>query len=577
MLLPVGAISATTPVLSGAKPAGSGDRTPAPAAANPPILSTPSDISGSKLSLAMLSGQGTMEKSIAQVAEVVGQFLGIARGDLETADAYVTRLAVAINALPEGERLKLQAFVARTYAKLQLNVLIAAMSNSSGKEAITVAIALEISQEAQGDRQTQMIISSYRQAGGDPAREKSAYRSPVLPATTGSSPTASVSAGADPRSGSAESALLPRPAEDRTRAVGAEKTTPRTPISVVGDVDIEPSGSQTKAPSQLVTISTERATQSAPQGVSEQTSMEGRISPPTIRDSASSPNWKDRLAAFLGARQTIEPQEAQIKGSGIGSEKDAAAASRENTPKAQSERAGNGVFSVAPLPPALAPPFATPDQNQPDLISSLFRLAQQTDAQTREADGTMAREAETTMPQNPQPVTNRGQDARETDTPRPGGLRPELADAKGQESNAPPPFSTLTGDATATVPIARDAVPFAMFHYLAHDEPEEQSGLHEDEGGHDEPEDEGEDDLSGEEAEGEAADAQTSQNDELLSSEHGEQGESDLLEQPSESTEKYPKPRAQRLQEAQQVGPSHRELSTADPMHQMYLRMSGGI
>ncbi|THV24140.1 hypothetical protein [Peteryoungia ipomoeae] len=518
-----------------------------------------------------------MEKSIARVAEVVGQFLGIARGDLEPADAYVTRLAVAINALPEAERLKLQAFVARTYAKLQLNVLIAAMSNSSGKEAITVAIALEISQEAQGDRQTQTIISSYRQAGGDPAREQSAYRPPVLPVTTASSPPASVSASTNQLPGTAGSALPPRSPEDRTRAAGAEKTTASTAISVVGDVDIEPSGSQTKAPSRLVTISTERATQPASRGDSEQTSMEGRISPPAIRDSASSPNWKDRLAAFLGARQAIEPQDAQIKGSGIGLERDAAAASRENTPKAQSERAGNGVYSVAPLPPALAPPFATPDQNQSDLISSLFRLAQQTDAQTREADATTGREAETKMPQNPEPATNRGQDAKETDTPRPGVARLELADAKGQDANASPLLSTLTGDAPATVPIAREAVPFAMFHYLAHDEPEDQNGLHEDEEGHDEREDEGEDDLSGEEAEGDATDEQTSQNDELLSPEHGEQGESDLLEQPSEPTEKYPKPRAQRLQEAQQVGPSHRELSAADPMHQMYLRMSGGI
>lgn len=577
MLLPVGAISATTPVLSGAKPAGSGDRTPAPAAANPSIPSAPSDTSGSKLSLAMLSGQGTMEKSIAQVAEVVGQFLGIARGDLETADAYVTRLAVAINALPEGERLKLQAFVARTYAKLQLNVLIAAMSNSSGKEAITVAIALEISQEAQGDRQTQTIISSYRQAGGDPAREQSAYRSPVFPLTTASSPPSSVSASTSQLPGTAGSGLPPRPPEDRTRAAGAEKTIASTAISVVGDVDIEPSGSQTKASSQPAITSAERASQSVSLGDPKQTPREGRVATPTNRDSASNPNWKDRLAALLRGREAIEPQEAQIKGNGIGSEKDAASASRENTPKAQSERAGNSVFSVAPLPPALAPPFATPDQNQPDLISSLFRLAQQTDAQTREADAATGREAETKMPQNPQPVTNRGQDARETDTPRPGGLRPELADAKGQESNAPPPFSTLTGDAPATVPIAREAVPFAMFHYLAHDEPEEQSGLHEDEGGRDEPEDEGEEDLAGEEAENSSTDEETSQNDELLSSEHGEQGESDLLEQPSESTEKYPKPRAQRLQEAQQSGPSYQEFSTADPVHQMYLCMSGGI
>lgn len=574
MLLPVGAISATTPVLSGAKPAGSGDRTPAPAAANPPILSTPADTSGSKLSLAMLSGQGTMEKSIARVAEVVGQFLGIARGDLEPADAYVTRLAVAINALPEAERLKLQAFVARTYAKLQLNVLIAAMSNSSGKEAVTVAIALEISQEAQGDRQTQTIISSYRQAGGDPAREQSAYRSPVLPATTGSSPTASVSAGADPRSGSAESAFLPRPAEDRTRAAGAEKTTARTPISVVGDVDIELSGSQTKASSQPAIISAERVSQSEPLSDPKQTSGEGRVATPTTRDSASNPNWKDRLAAFLGGRQAIESQDAQIRGNG-GSEK--AAASRENTPKAQAERAGNGVFTVAPSLPALAPPLANPDQVQSDLISSLLRLAQKTDAQTREADATTGRETETKMPQNPQPATNREQGAKETDTSRPGGLRPELADTKGQENNAPPPFSALTGDTTATVPIAREAVPFVMFHYLAHDEPEEQSGLHEDEAGHDEPEDEGEEDLAGEEAENSSTDEETSQNDELLASERGVQGESDLMEQPSELTEKYPKPRAQRLQEAQQLGPTHRELSTADPMHQMYLRMSGGI
>lgn len=594
MLLPVGARSATTPAVSIAKPALSGEQPAAQSSPNPTVTAF-SDPAATKLNLAMVSGQGRMSENVARVAEVVGEFLGLARGDLESPDAYLSRLGAAIEALPEADRLKLQNFVAKTFAKLQLNALMVALANPSGKDAITVAIAFEISREAPGDRQTRSVLSAYRQAAGDPlgpTREYGAYTSSAARAPAVSSTSTTRSSIVAQRPSPLEDVPQALLAEDLPRAASDERTPFKVASGLVRNGHDQPQviSLPTKAEVQPTVLAVEAQAKPVATDAEEGETTGGTDTPQAMRNLASNPVSRDHIGAEAVQRSTVkqalDPQRTSLR-QGITLEKDNAWAPLEKHAEEGAE--GAAKFAAIPVPASPLAPAPSPSGlglNEVDLISNLLKLAQQVGASPEAGDAAGPNLRQTDEAATPRPQQGAPQDKPATgaSAQRAGLARGEILDSSGSDTNAPPPLTTQSSDFAAAMPIAREAVPFAILHYLVHDEPEETHSRHQG----DEDEEEFDDDRGGDgdpsdgeagnETDADAVNHDAASTDEAIAVvDIAAQHENALTDQAGEPMEKYPKPRAQRLQEAEQLGPSHREFSAADPVHQMYLRMSGGI
>ncbi|MCM2449612.1 hypothetical protein [Agrobacterium vitis] len=135
----------------------------------------------------LLNSRESVQTDLAEIADLVGQSIGLKRDPGETDAAFAQRFATALANLDDGQRARLQTQLTQALKGLQIEVLLRVLQNTDGPEAALLSAYMEIKRNNSGDLKALSVVSSYSQNGAGPS-------SPPPPQSAGTPPAAGQSA-----------------------------------------------------------------------------------------------------------------------------------------------------------------------------------------------------------------------------------------------------------------------------------------------------------------------------------------------------------------------------------------------
>ncbi len=110
-----------------------------------------------------LSGELQIHQSGTILAETLGKLLNIARMDGETAEAYVNRLVISVQALPADQLASLEKQLGALLKDMTVAVLLDALKNATGPDAARLAALFEIARSGQAGEGARPTLPAYLQ------------------------------------------------------------------------------------------------------------------------------------------------------------------------------------------------------------------------------------------------------------------------------------------------------------------------------------------------------------------------------------------------------------------------------
>ncbi|MUO80433.1 hypothetical protein GOZ78_23735 [Agrobacterium vitis] len=129
----------------------------------------------------LLNSRESVQTDLAEIADLVGQSIGLKRDPGETDAAFAQRFATALANLDDGQRTRLQTQLTQALKGLQIEVLLRVLQNTDGPEAALLSAYMEIKRNNSGDLKALNVVSSYSQNGASPS-------SPPPPQSSGAPP-----------------------------------------------------------------------------------------------------------------------------------------------------------------------------------------------------------------------------------------------------------------------------------------------------------------------------------------------------------------------------------------------------
>ncbi|MVA74040.1 hypothetical protein GOZ81_23630 [Agrobacterium vitis] len=135
----------------------------------------------------LLNSRESVQTDLAEIADLVGQSIGLKRDPGETDAAFAQRFATALANLDDGQRARLQTQLTQALKGLQIEVLLRVLQNTDGPEAALLSAYMEIKRNNSGDLKALNVVSSYSQNGASPSN-------PLPPQSAGAPPASSQTA-----------------------------------------------------------------------------------------------------------------------------------------------------------------------------------------------------------------------------------------------------------------------------------------------------------------------------------------------------------------------------------------------
>ncbi|BCH57630.1 hypothetical protein RvVAR0630_02540 [Agrobacterium vitis] len=129
----------------------------------------------------LLNSRESVQTDLAEIADLVGQSIGLKRDPGETDAAFAQRFATALANLDDGQRARLQTQLTQALKGLQIEVLLRVLQNTDGPEAALLSAYMEIKRNNSGDLKALNVVSSYSQNGASPSN-------PLPPQSAGGPP-----------------------------------------------------------------------------------------------------------------------------------------------------------------------------------------------------------------------------------------------------------------------------------------------------------------------------------------------------------------------------------------------------
>ena len=192
---------------------------PPPEAARVTLLQAANDedgaampVSAGRLGAMSLSGQLQLAQGFSIVAETIGAFLQLPRGENESLDDYARRIAAAVQALNPADQARLEASLSKLLRGLDLRFLAEVLKDPAGPDAARLAASLELSHARGKDLAAGAAVTSYRQNSGTASPPPSSLiaASPTAPSTSPLAP-AVADAAAGPAAASVMGSIPPTP------------------------------------------------------------------------------------------------------------------------------------------------------------------------------------------------------------------------------------------------------------------------------------------------------------------------------------------------------------------------------
>ncbi|MCF1483068.1 MULTISPECIES: hypothetical protein [Rhizobium/Agrobacterium group] len=117
----------------------------------------------------LLNSRESVQTDLAEIADLVGQSIGLKRDPGETDAAFAQRFATALANLDDGQRARLQTQLTQALKGLQIEVLLRVLQNTDGPEAALLSAYMEIKRNNSGDLKALNVVSSYSQNGASPS------------------------------------------------------------------------------------------------------------------------------------------------------------------------------------------------------------------------------------------------------------------------------------------------------------------------------------------------------------------------------------------------------------------------
>ncbi|MUO27854.1 MULTISPECIES: hypothetical protein [Rhizobium/Agrobacterium group] len=193
----------------------------------------------------LLNSRESVQTDLAEIADLVGQSIGLKRDPGETDAAFAQRFATALANLDDGQRARLQTQLTQALKGLQIEVLLRVLQNTDGPEAALLSAYMEIKRNNSGDLKALNVVSSYSQNGASP-----------------SNPPPPQSAGAPPASGQTASGQTAAP-QTLNPATGQQVPAARLSEQSPGPVAGQPVTAALAAQSAAVSTAQPRAEQAA--------------------------------------------------------------------------------------------------------------------------------------------------------------------------------------------------------------------------------------------------------------------------------------------------------------------------
>ncbi|MVA56934.1 hypothetical protein [Agrobacterium vitis] len=131
----------------------------------------------------LLNSRESVQTDLAQIADLVGQSIGLKRDPGETDAAFAQRFATALANLDDGQRARLQTQLTQALKGLQIEVLLRVLQNTDGPEAALLSAYMEIKRNNSGDLKALSVVSSYSQNGAGPSSAPPPQSAGTLPAS----------------------------------------------------------------------------------------------------------------------------------------------------------------------------------------------------------------------------------------------------------------------------------------------------------------------------------------------------------------------------------------------------------
>lgn len=123
-----------------------------------------------KLNILLIAARARMVDALFDVIDAAGRAISLRRGDGETSVAYASRLAGAIQRLPQAAIAEAERELAGQGHNLPLRVIAEALRNPAGPEAARIVAYLEMVRYKDRDLAARAVVRSYRQNEAAPAR-----------------------------------------------------------------------------------------------------------------------------------------------------------------------------------------------------------------------------------------------------------------------------------------------------------------------------------------------------------------------------------------------------------------------
>lgn len=225
---------------------------PQPEAVRAPLLQAANDqegavmpVSAGRLGAMSLSGQLQLARGFSIVAETIGAFLQLPRGENESLDDYAQRIVTTVQALNPADQARLEASLSKLLRGIDLRFLAEVLQYPSGPDAARLAASLELSHVQGKDLAAGAAVTSYQQNGSTAPPPPSA---PVAASSTASSLGQLAQAVADSAAGPATApvagSILPTPGMTVPAATpGSSSPSPAIAAPVEQDAAPAPSAS----------------------------------------------------------------------------------------------------------------------------------------------------------------------------------------------------------------------------------------------------------------------------------------------------------------------------------------------
>lgn len=169
-----------------------------------------------RANLSSLSREIQFSQNVTVLADAIGRMLNLPKLGGETATGYVKRLTAAIDALPQQQRISLEAKISQLLPGLTLSLLVATIKNPTGPQAARLALLVETAPHRGNDLAAKAVATAYRQnigAENRPVPTAQTSTGKLMAATGASQAPASTNISTDGKAGVVvgQSALLAKP------------------------------------------------------------------------------------------------------------------------------------------------------------------------------------------------------------------------------------------------------------------------------------------------------------------------------------------------------------------------------